>query len=176
MSLFVKTFENGKRVLDDVKRFLFFLTIAVQCVFFVYYVYSIYVNTSKPVFLFIYSALFILSIVAFINYLVTHKYPKESLKGFSRFLRIFKYFINFSLVAINFFTLIKFGGTFWGVILLISSIISLFFQILIEMIRYIIEQEIKRFKKRQEEKATKIENNTNIKTTLNELKNKFIRK
>lgn len=44
------------------------------------------------------------------------------------------------------------------------------------MIRYIIEQEIKGLKKRQEEKATKIENNTNIKTTLNELKNKFIRK
>ena len=44
------------------------------------------------------------------------------------------------------------------------------------MIRYIIEQEIKRFKKRQEEKATKIGNNTNIKTKFNELKNKFIRK
>ena len=176
MVLFIKTKTVAEKMLEDIKTFLFFLNIFVQGVFFIYYTYSVVVNLNRPIFCIIYSVLFILSIIAFVNYLVTQKYPKESLKGFSRFLRIFKYAVNFSLIAINFYGIIHFGGTFWNVFLIISSLFSLLFQIQIEVIRYFIEQQIKKFKKNQEErKNNSTEKTANVKTKLTKIKNKFFK-
>ncbi len=173
--IFIKqTKETAEKLLADIKRFLFLVTILVQCVFFVYYVYSIYVNIHKPIFCAIYSSLFLLSIVAFINYLVTHKYPKDSLKGFSRFLRIFKYFINFSLIFVNFYSIIKFSGTFINFLLLVISLFSLFFQIVIEVIRYFVEQQIKAIKLK---KATNQNTDkTDIKDKLTKIKDRIFKR
>lgn len=177
MSLFVKSKAMAEKMLIDIKRFLFFLTIAVQCVFFIHYIYSIVVNVNRPIFLTVYCVLLFLSLLAFINYLLTYKSPKELLKGISRFLRIFKYFVNFTLIAVNFYGMLNFGTTFWNVFLLILSIISLVSQIFIEVIRYFIELEIKKIKKRQEErKNTPSQNNFNVEEKINALKNKIFKR
>jgi len=140
-----RTRAVATKFLSDIKKLLFYTTIVVQCVFFTFYLYAIYNNIDKTIFLIAYSLLFLLAMIIFINHLITHKKSSKRINKFNRFLRVFKYFVNGSMLVINVCEMMNYTTTGTNKLLLILSAITLFVQIIIELIRVIAETYIELF-------------------------------
>ena len=146
MAILENTRAVGAQMVEDVRRILFWTTIVVQCVFFAFYGYEIYINTNNLVFLIFYSTLFSLSFITFINYLLTHNKNSRKLRSFKRFLRVFKYIVNGSMLAVNIVNIVKYPASDLTIILLTVSAISLFIQLIIEFVRIFAENYVDMFK------------------------------
>ena len=130
-----RTIAVGNKLIKDVEKVLFWITLVVQLVFFVFYGYSIFTNFNNLIFLIIYSLLGTLSIFNFVHTIVTHPYrKKEKVKKVKFFARIFKYIINGTMLGVNIFEMINYGGTDFNKIMIIVSAISLVVQIIFEII------------------------------------------
>ena len=142
MSSLAKSKAALSSILNVIKKLLFITNIFVQSLFLVFYVYSIYTNLFNTLFLIAYSILFVITCVNFIRYLITYIKQSKKPKIFSRVIRICKYTTNGALVAVNTYELIFFGATFIGALLLISSAISFFIHVFIELVRILLEKRV----------------------------------
>lgn len=135
----LRTRAVANKLARDFEKALFWITLVVQVLFFFFYGYSICTNISNIIFLITYSLLGLLSIFNFIYVLVTHPYHKnEDVKKVKFITRIFKYLINGTMVGVNLFEVLKFGGTDFNKIIIIVSALSLGVQIIIEIASAII--------------------------------------
>lgn len=141
--------ENSRSVLsnmlEDIKRAWFVTLIVVQCVFMIFYSYSIYANIDRLVFLITYSILFVLSIISFVLFLLKHKKNVKQNKDLVRGKNFLKYFVNATMLIVNIIELTKFGCSDFSKILLVISGISLLVQVIIEFIKMFAERYIKYF-------------------------------
>lgn len=174
MAFMTKTKAVAEKMVNDIKKMVYYTTIFVQCVFFIFYAYSIYNNINHIVFLVTYCLLFVLSLIAFINYLVTYKKSYKEVKTFKRILRVGKYAINGFMILVNIYEIIKYANVGLNLILLIVSIISLFAQIIIEIIRVFAERYVELFiisAKSDLQGVIKIANLKNTKPTVYDVVN-----
>jgi hypothetical protein len=135
---------NG--LVADIKKILFWTTIIVQVVFLGFYAYSIYNNIDELYFFITYSILCFLSLVTFINYLVTYNKSSKNIDKFKRFLRVFKYIVNGSMLIVSAYNIITHASSDLSKIILIVSAISWLVQIIIECVRIFIERYVELFK------------------------------
>ena len=136
MAFMGRTRAVAYKLVDDIEKLLFWITILVQGFFFFFYGYSIYTNLNRPLFLVIYSLLLALSVFNFIYVIVSHPYRKsDNVKKVKAFARAFKYLVNGTMLGVNIFGLIKFDGTDFNKIMIIVSAASLAVQIILEFVR-----------------------------------------
>lgn len=141
-----RTIAVAKKLISDIKTILFVVTIIVNCIFFLFYGYSIYANIDKTIFLVIYALLAATAIVNFITYLATHKKEKDKkINVFTRVVRIFRYVVNAASLGVSIYQMVQFGATDFNKVLLIVSAVALIIQIAIELIRVFIERYVELF-------------------------------
>ncbi|MGN0813092.1 MAG: hypothetical protein ACI4MQ_06270 [Candidatus Coproplasma sp.] len=146
MAFCSRTFAVAKKLKSDINTILFVATIIVNCIFFLFYGYSIYINIDKTVYLVIYSLLAATAIINFVTYLATYKKEKDvKISLFTRLVRIFRYVVNTTSLVVSIYQMIQFGATDFNKILLIVSAASLVIQIIIELVRIFIERYIELF-------------------------------
>ena len=140
MAILGRTRAVGEKMIEDIRKIVFYTTIVVQFIFFAFYGYSIYNNINKLTFLIIYASLLGLSAISFINFLITYNNSSKANKHFKRFLRVLKYLANGTMLVISAYEIIKFSGSNLSKIILIASALSLFVQVIFEFIRIFIEK------------------------------------
>ncbi|MGN1372601.1 MAG: hypothetical protein ACI4VK_00980 [Candidatus Coproplasma sp.] len=146
MAICNRTLAIANKLISDIKTIVFVVTIIVNCVFFLFYGYSIYINVDKTVFLIIYSLLAATALINFITYLARHKKEKdEKISVFTRIVRIFRYVINASSLGVSIYQLVQFGATDFNKVLLIVSAVCLLIQIIVELVRVFIERYVDLF-------------------------------
>ncbi|MCH5179854.1 MAG: hypothetical protein J1F32_01395 [Erysipelotrichales bacterium] len=141
----MRTTAVAKKMIKDIDYILFWTIIVVQILFFIFYGYSIYANINRIIFLIIYSLLALIGIINFVTYLVTYHKSNKKVNRFKRFLRVFKYVSNGTMLVINIVELIKYGLNDFSKILLVLSGVFLVAQIIIELIRIFVEKYINLF-------------------------------
>ena len=134
------------KLLRDIRRIAFGVSLGVQILFLAYYGWSIYSNIESLPFLIIYASLAVVAIVSFINFLVISKHKEKKNKKFNRFLRVLKYIINGAMLAVNAYQLFKYARTDLQIILLGLSGIFWLANIVIEIIRVSVEYYFNLFK------------------------------
>ena len=142
MLLLGNTKEKLIKALEITKKLLFITNVIVQSVFLIFYVYSIINNVFNTAFLIIYSVLFAITSTNLIRYLIANIKHSAKPKTFYRIIRISKYTTNLSLLCINTYELIYLGAFLLDIVLLLSSAISLFINVIIELIRILLEKRI----------------------------------
>lgn len=136
MAFMGRTRAVADKLVKDIDKSIFWTTLVIQIFFFFFYGYSIYTNLNNTVFLVIYILLALLALFNFIYMIATHPYKKESgVKKVKLFARVFKYFINASMIGVNIFEMVKLGGTDFNKIMIIVSGVSLGVQIILEFVR-----------------------------------------
>lgn len=145
MRIFERTFAIASKMINDIEKILHWTIIVVQLLFFVFYGYSIYANLDRTIFLVIYSILALIGAINFITYLVTYHKSNKTINRFKRFLRVFKYISNGTMLIINTIELIKYGANDFSKVLLIASGLLLSIQVIIEFIRVFTERYINLF-------------------------------
>lgn len=146
MTFMCRTRAVSKKLVTDLDKSIFWITLIIQVFFFFFYGYSIYTNIHNIIFLITYSLLAVLAIFNFIFVITSHPYKKtESVMKIKLFSRIFKYFINGTMLGVNIFEMIKFGATDFNKIMIIVSGISLVIQIILEIVRSITSYYIELF-------------------------------
>ncbi|MBQ9729844.1 MAG: hypothetical protein IJV80_03430 [Clostridia bacterium] len=133
------------KMVDDIKKVLFFVNVFVPIIFFGNYGYSIYKNVHHLAFLIIYSLLFVLSVIAYVHYLATHKKSSKNSKGVKRVIKSFKYLLNAAMIGVKVFEMVKYGLGDFDKILLMISAISLAVQVLIMLVSIYIDNYVKLF-------------------------------
>ena len=138
MTFMCRTRAVSKKLITDLDKTIFWITLFVQLFFFFFYGYSIYTNIHNIIFLITYSLLAILALFNFIFVITSHPYKKsDSVISVKFFSRVFKYLINGTMLGVNIFEMIKFGATDFNKIMIIVSGISLAIQIILEIVRKI---------------------------------------
>ena len=145
MAILGSTRAVGTKLIEDVKKILFWTTIIVSLIFFGFYGYSIYNNVDNFIFLITYSLLFSIAVITFVNYLLTHSKTTTRIKRFKRFLRVLKYIVNGTMLVVNVINMIIYPVSDLSKILLIVSAISLLVQIIVELLRIFIENYVNMF-------------------------------
>ena len=146
MAMFSRTRAVADKLLRDIRSTVFWVSLIVQVVFLAYYGWSIYSNIKNLPFLIIYSVLALISVVAFINFLVTHKHKEKKNRVFNRILRITKYIANGVMLAVNVYEMIKYSGSDIEIILLAISAIFWLANIILEIVRIAVEKYFDLFK------------------------------
>lgn len=144
--IFGNTRAVADKLLRDIRRIAFGVSLGVQILFLAYYGWSIYSNIDSLPFLIIYASLAVIAIVSFINFLVISKHKEKKNKKFNRFLRVLKYIINGAMLAVNAYQLFKYTRTDLQIILLGLSGIFWLANIVIEIIRVSVEYYFNLFK------------------------------
>lgn len=134
--------ERLLKALEITKKLLFITNVLVQSVFLVFYVYSIINNVLNLPFLIIYSILFLITATNFVRFLIVNIKHAAKPKIFYRVIRISKYATNLSLLGVNVYELIFLGAFLFDIVLLLSSAISLFIHVVIEIIRIVLEKRV----------------------------------
>ena len=128
------------KLLRDIRRVTFGISLAVQILFLAYYGWSIYNSIDSLPFLIVYSCLALVAIVSFINFLVVHKKKEKKNKVFNRILRISKYIINGVTLGLNAYQLFTATArTDLQIILLGISGIFWLVNIVVEILRAAVE-------------------------------------
>ncbi|MGN1103672.1 MAG: hypothetical protein ACI4QI_02230 [Candidatus Coproplasma sp.] len=141
-----RTIAVAKQLISDINTILLVATIIVNCIFFVFYGYSIYANVNSTVYLVIYSLLAVTAIINFVTYLVTYKKEKgKKTKGFKRIVRVFRYIVNAASLGVSIYQMTQVGASDFNKVLLIVSAVSLVIQIIIELLRVFIERYVELF-------------------------------
>ena len=145
MAILGSTRAVGLKLIEDVKKILFWTTIIVSLIFFGFYGYSIYKNVDNLIFLITYSLLFSISVITFVNYLLTYSKNTKRMKNFNRFLRVFKYIVNGTMLVVNVVNMFTYQTSDLSKMLLIVSAISLFVQVVVELLRIFVENYVEMF-------------------------------
>ncbi len=145
MAILGSTRAVGLKLVEDVKKILFWTTIIVSLIFFGFYGYSIYINVDNFIFLITYSLLFSIAVITFVNYLLTYSKTTTRIKRFKRFLRVLKYIVNGTMLVVNVINMIIYPVSDLSKILLIVSAISLLVQVIVELLRIFIENYVNMF-------------------------------
>ncbi len=131
-----RTRAVSDKLINDIDKCIFWTTLIIQLFFFFFYGYSIYTNLNNNIFLITYILLSLLAVFNFIYIIVTHPYKKEiGVKKVKLFARIFKYLINSTMIGVNIFEIVKYGGSDFNKIMIIVSGVSLGIQIILEFVR-----------------------------------------
>jgi len=147
MAVLGRTRAVFSKMLTDIKTITFWTNIIVQSVFFIFYGYSIYANINRIPFLVIYALLFIIATTTFITYLLTHNKNGKKPKRFNRSVKIIKFVANGTMIVLNVCEMLKYTATDLNKIILAVSAISLFAQIVIELLKVFIERYVDLFSK-----------------------------
>ena len=128
------------KLLRDVRRVTFGISLSVQILFLAYYGWSIYNSIDSLPFLIVYSCLALVAIVSFINFLVVHKSKEKKNKVFNRILRILKYIINGVTLGLNAYQLFS-ADTSSDLQIILLGISGIFWlvNIVVEILRAAVE-------------------------------------
>ena len=158
------------KLLRDVRRVTFGISLAVQILFLAYYGWSIYNSIDSLPFLIIYSCLALVAIVSFINFLVVHKKKEKKNKVFNRILRIAKYIINGVTLGLNAYQLFTATAhTDLQIILLGISGIFWLVNIVVEILRAAVEYYFQLFEAAIRTDFAVVENTVNKVKELSEV-------
>ena len=138
--IFCRTRAVADKLLRDIRSAVFWVSLVVQIVFMGYYGWSIYSNIQNLPFLITYAALAVISLTAFITFLVTNKHKAKKNKKFNRFLRVMKYIINGGMLAVNAYELLKFTPSDLKIILFALSALIWLANIVLEIVRAVVEK------------------------------------
>lgn len=133
------------KLLRDVKNTVFWVSFSVQILFLTYYGWSIYSNIDRLPFLIVYSCLAAVAVAAFINFLIVHKRKDLKNKKFDRFLRVSKYVINGVMLAVNAYQFVCDTCSDLQLILFALSAIFWLVNIVVEIVRVVIEKYVELF-------------------------------
>ena len=138
--IFGRTRAVADKLLRDIRCTVFWVSLVVQIVFMGYYGWSIYSNIQKLPFLITYTALAVVSLTAFITFLITNKHKERKNKRFNRFLRVMKYIINGGMLAVNAYEMLNFTPSDLKIILFGLSALIWLANIVLEIIRAVVEK------------------------------------
>ena len=141
-----RTRAVADKLLRDIRKVAFWISLSVQILFLAYYGWSIYNSIDSLPFLIVYSCLALVAIVSFINFLVVHKSKEKKNKVFNRILRISKYIINGVTLGLNAYQLFS-ADTSSDLQIILLGISGIFWlvNIVVEIIRGAIEYYIELF-------------------------------
>ena len=140
MAIMQRTRGLFSQIVSDVRKTVFWVNIIVQTIFFVFYGFSIYESIKNIPFLIIYSALLLISLIAYITNLVVYIKKLQKPKNFNRALRVFKYLANGTMLILNIVNMVRYGLADLNIILLAVSGISYIVQIILEFVRIYVEK------------------------------------
>ena len=146
MMLLGRTRAVANNLIEDIKKILFYTTVLVQSVFFIFYGYSIAKSLDNLLFFIIYSLLFILAVINFIYYLKTHNIQHKKNK-FIFSLKIFRYILNLTMIVTNCIQILTSASSDLSKIFLIFSVLSYFVQIVLEFVKVFVERYVELFSK-----------------------------
>ena len=136
-----RTRAVADKLLRDIRKVAFWISLSVQILFLAYYGWSIYNSIDSLPFLIIYSCLALVAIGIFVNFFIEQKHKEKKYKIASRILRIAKYIINGVTIGLNAYQLFSADArSDLQIILLGISALSWVANILIEIIRAAVEK------------------------------------
>lgn len=136
MIIIERTTAVFDKIIKDLQRLSFWITIIVQVFFFGLYGFKIYINIYQTFFLVIYCVLMAVSLFGFIFYLRTYRMRKHKIIIETKLgLRALRYLANAIMIVVVIIEFVQSGATDLDIILSALSVASFVFQLMFELLR-----------------------------------------